>query len=146
VSSVATEGSVRAVVTAMFANLGIAVTKFVAFLLTASSSMLAESVHLLADTSNQALLLLGGNRASARRHPSIRSATVVSATFTPSSGRSCFGRWWCQSHHVTSGNWTQPMLGCVTSAERLRSWPTAPADTAIAHVLALGSRGSRWRR
>jgi len=41
VSSVATEGSVRAVVTAMFANLGIAVTKFVAFLLTASSSMLA---------------------------------------------------------------------------------------------------------
>jgi len=44
----------------MFANLGIAVTKFVAFLLTASSSMLAESVHSLADTSNQALLLLGG--------------------------------------------------------------------------------------
>jgi hypothetical protein len=33
-----------------------------------------------------------------------------------------------------------------TSAERLRSWLTAPADAAIAHVLALGSRGSRWRR
>ena len=59
----ATEGGVKAVVTAMFANLGIAVTKFVAFLLTASSSMLAESVHSLADTSNQALLLLGGRRA-----------------------------------------------------------------------------------
>ena len=52
----ATEGSTKAVVTAMFANLGIAATKFVAFLLTASSSMLAESVHSLADTSNQALL------------------------------------------------------------------------------------------
>lgn len=59
----ATEGSVKAVVTAMFANLGIAVTKFLAFLLTASSSMLAESVHSLADTSNQALLLIGGKRA-----------------------------------------------------------------------------------
>ena len=53
----------------MFANLGIAVTKFVAFLLTASSSMLAESVHSLADTSNQALLLLGGNRAKRAATP-----------------------------------------------------------------------------
>jgi divalent metal cation (Fe/Co/Zn/Cd) transporter len=66
---VATDGSVKAVVTAMFANLGIAVTKFVAFLLTASSSMLAESVHSLADTSNQALLLLGGNRAKRAATP-----------------------------------------------------------------------------
>ena len=65
----ASEGSVKAVVTAMFANLGIAVTKFVAFLLTASSSMLAESVHSLADTSNQALLLLGGNRAKRAATP-----------------------------------------------------------------------------
>src|SRR5215207_1974803 len=53
----------------MFANLGIAVTKFVAFLLTASSSMLAESVHSVADTSNQALLLLGGKRAKRAATP-----------------------------------------------------------------------------
>ena len=65
----ATEGSTKAVVTAMFANLGIAATKFVAFLLTASSSMLAESVHSLADTSNQALLLLGGKRAKRAATP-----------------------------------------------------------------------------
>ena len=65
----ATEGSVKAVVTAMFANLGIAVTKFIAFLLTAASSMLAESVHSLADTSNQALLLLGGKRAKRAATP-----------------------------------------------------------------------------
>lgn len=65
----ATEGSTKAVVTAMLANLGIAVTKFVAFLLTASSSMLAESVHSLADTSNQALLLLGGKRAKRAATP-----------------------------------------------------------------------------
>ena len=35
------------------ANLGIAVTKFVAFLLTGSSSMLAESIHSVADSGNQ---------------------------------------------------------------------------------------------
>ncbi len=65
----ATEGGIRAVVTAMFANLGIAVTKFVAFLLTASSSMLAEAVHSLADTGNQALLLIGGRRAKRAETP-----------------------------------------------------------------------------
>ncbi|MEE6288991.1 cation diffusion facilitator family transporter [Georgenia sp. MJ173] len=59
----ATEGSTKAVVTALAANLGIAVTKFTAWLLTGSSSMLAEGVHSVADSSNQALLLLGGRRA-----------------------------------------------------------------------------------
>jgi cation diffusion facilitator family transporter len=39
------------------------VAKFVGYLITGSSSMLAESVHSVADTSNQGLLLLGGNRA-----------------------------------------------------------------------------------
>lgn len=52
-------GSTRAIVAALTANAGIAVAKFVGFLLTRSSSMLAESVHSVADTSNQALLLLG---------------------------------------------------------------------------------------
>jgi len=56
-------GSTRAVVTALFANLGIAIAKFIGFLITRSSSMLAESIHSVADTSNQALLLLGGKRA-----------------------------------------------------------------------------------
>lgn len=49
--------------TAMVANGGIAIAKFVAFLFTGSSSMLAESIHSVADTSNQGLLLLGGKRA-----------------------------------------------------------------------------------
>lgn len=57
----------KAIVAAFFANLGIAIAKFVGFLLTSSSSMLAESVHSLADTGNQGLLLLGGRRA--RRAP-----------------------------------------------------------------------------
>lgn len=58
-----TSGGSKAIVAALAANLGIAVTKFVAFLLTQSSSMLAESIHSVADSGNQALLLLGGRRA-----------------------------------------------------------------------------------
>ncbi|MEU9842028.1 cation diffusion facilitator family transporter [Actinomadura sp. NPDC048032] len=66
------EGSTRAVITALAANLGIAVTKFVAFALTGSSSMLAEAIHSVADSSNQALLLIGGKRAqrdATEEHP-----------------------------------------------------------------------------
>jgi cation diffusion facilitator family transporter len=55
-------GSNKAIVAAFVANLGIAVGKFVGFLITGASSMLAESIHSLADTGNQALLLIGGKR------------------------------------------------------------------------------------
>ena len=48
---------------ALGANMGIAVTKFVAFGLTGSSAMLAEGIHSVADSGNQGLLLLGGKRA-----------------------------------------------------------------------------------
>jgi len=52
----------KAVVAALLANTGIALTKFVAFLLTGFASMLAESIHSLADAGNQLLLLIGGRR------------------------------------------------------------------------------------
>jgi cation diffusion facilitator family transporter len=62
-----TDGSRRAIVAAFLANLGIAAAKLVAFFFTGAASMLAESVHSLADTGNQALLLLGAKRS--RRAP-----------------------------------------------------------------------------
>ena len=68
----ATEGGTKAVVAALLANTGIAITKFIAFLLTGFSSMLAESIHSVADASNQGLLLLGGKRSkreATEEHP-----------------------------------------------------------------------------
>jgi cation diffusion facilitator family transporter len=65
-------GGTRAVVAALLANLGIAIAKFVGFLITGASSMLAEAVHSVADTANQGLLLLGGKRArreATEEHP-----------------------------------------------------------------------------
>lgn len=65
-------GGTKAVVAALLANLGIAVAKFMGFLITRSSSMLAESVHSVADSGNQALLLLGGRmarRPESKEHP-----------------------------------------------------------------------------
>jgi cation diffusion facilitator family transporter len=54
---------------ALLANLGIAVAKFVGFLFTRSSAMLAESIHSVADSGNQGLLLLGGARSRRRPTP-----------------------------------------------------------------------------
>lgn len=66
------EGGTKAVIAALLANTGIAVLKFLAWVLTQSSSMLAESIHSVADAGNQGLLLLGGKRAkraASEEHP-----------------------------------------------------------------------------
>ena len=58
----AATGGTKTIVTALLANLTIAIAKFFGFIITSSSAMLAEAVHSVADTSNQALLLLGKKR------------------------------------------------------------------------------------
>jgi cation diffusion facilitator family transporter len=60
---VSTEGGTKAVVAALAANVGIAITKFGAFAMTGSSSMLSEAIHSVADSGNQVLLLAGGRHA-----------------------------------------------------------------------------------
>jgi cation diffusion facilitator family transporter len=62
-------GGTRAIIAALSANLGIALTKFVAWLLTGSSSMLAEAIHSVADSGNQLLLLVGGQRSQKKATP-----------------------------------------------------------------------------
>lgn len=57
-----TEGGTKAVVAALMANTGIAISKFVAFAITGSTSMLSEAIHSVADSLNQVLLLIGGKR------------------------------------------------------------------------------------
>lgn len=62
----------KAVIAALLANLGIAVSKFVAFIFTGSSSMLSEAIHSVADSGNQILLLVGNKRsikAADEHHP-----------------------------------------------------------------------------
>ncbi len=57
-----THSGKKAIIAALLANLGIAITKFVAWALSGSASLLAEAVHSLADTGNQGLLLLGARQ------------------------------------------------------------------------------------
>jgi cation diffusion facilitator family transporter len=63
------EGSTKAIIAALLANLGIAITKFIAYIFSGSASMLAESVHSLADSGNQLLLIIGGRRARREATP-----------------------------------------------------------------------------
>lgn len=58
-----TEGSMRAIIAALLANIGIAITKFIAAAFSGSASMFAEGIHSVADSGNQILLIIGGKRA-----------------------------------------------------------------------------------
>lgn len=65
-------GSMRAIVAALAANIGIAITKFIAAAISGSASMLAEAIHSVADSGNQFLLIIGGRRsrrAATAAHP-----------------------------------------------------------------------------
>ncbi|MCD5345023.1 cation diffusion facilitator family transporter [Agromyces sp. H3Y2-19a] len=65
-------GGTKAIIAAFLANLGIAITKLIAWAVSGSASMLAEAVHSLADSGNQVLLIFGGRKArkvADKEHP-----------------------------------------------------------------------------
>lgn len=65
-------GGTKAIMAAFLANTGIAITKFIAWFFSGSSSMLAEAVHSVADAGNQLLLIFGGRQAKRKadkEHP-----------------------------------------------------------------------------
>jgi cation diffusion facilitator family transporter len=111
------QGGTKAVVAALLANLGIAVTKFVAWALTGASSMLAEGVHSLADSGNQALLLLGGRRsrrAADEEHPFgygreryVYAFIVSIVLFTVGGLFALYEAWhkWQDPHPITEWQW-----------------------------------------
>jgi len=82
------DGGSRAVLAALAANTGIAVTKFIAFLLTGISSMLAEAIHSVADSGNQLLLLLGANLAIWQKEALIARGQPVFVELAPVDPRS----------------------------------------------------------
>jgi len=66
----------KVVVAALLGNAGIALAKFVAAFLSGSTTMLAEAVHSVADTANQAFLLVGmklSDKSAPQRYPLGRS-------------------------------------------------------------------------
>ena len=66
----------KVVIAALLGNAGIALAKFVAAYLSGSATMLAEAVHSVADTANQAFLLVGmklSDRSAPQRYPLGRS-------------------------------------------------------------------------
>jgi divalent metal cation (Fe/Co/Zn/Cd) transporter len=56
---VSSEGGIKAIIAAPSANIGIAISKFVAFVFTGSSSMLSEAIHSVADSGDRILLIIG---------------------------------------------------------------------------------------
>jgi cation diffusion facilitator family transporter len=61
--------SIKSILFALIANLGIAITKTVAAVITGSGAMLAESIHSFADCGNQGLLFIGLN--ASKRKPDV---------------------------------------------------------------------------
>lgn len=133
-------GGTRAVVAALLANLGIAVSKFVAFAFTGSSSMLAEGVHSVADSGNQVLLLVGGRRAqrsATAEHPfgfgraRYVYAFVVSIVLFSLGGVFALYEGWHKVSHpeeLTSPAWAFGVLGVAILLEAF-SLRTAVAES-----------------
>jgi cation diffusion facilitator family transporter len=136
------EGSSRAIVAALSANIGIALTKLVAFLLTGSSAMLAESVHSLADSGNQLLLLVGGRRARRAADPShpfgygrerYLYAFIVSIVLFSLGGLfALYEAWhkWAEPHGIDSWQWVPVVVLLAAVGMEGYSFRTAVVESA----------------
>jgi len=136
-----THGGTRAIFAALGANLGIAATKFVAFALTGSSSMLAEAVHSVADSGNQALLLLGGKRARRAATPAhpfgfgreryLYAFIVAIVLFTVGGLFALYEAWhkFAEPHGFDSWQWVPPTVLVVAIALESFSLRTAVRES-----------------
>ena len=138
-------GGNRAIIAALSANLGIAVTKFIAYLLTGSSSMLAESVHSVADSGNQALLLLGGKRArreASSAHPFgygreryLYAFIVAIVLFSVGGLFALYEAWHKWSHpEPIEGQWWWVPLAVLVAAIAMESYSFRTAIVESNHV------------
>jgi cation diffusion facilitator family transporter len=144
-----TEGGTKAVVAALAANLGIAVTKFGAFALTGASSMLAEAIHSVADSGNQVLLLVGGRRAqreATEEHQFGFSRTrylyafmVAIVLFTVGGLFALYEAWHKFSHPEPIESWKWVARGPLVPHGRARDQPRSrgPELPAVHRALAL---------
>ena len=117
----------KAIIAALSANLGIAGTKFIAYLLTGSSSMLAESVHSVADSGNQVLLLVGGKRARREASPAhpfgygreryLYSFIVAIVLFSVGGLFALYEAWhkWSDPHGLEGRWWWVPIVVLVSA-------------------------------
>jgi cation diffusion facilitator family transporter len=136
-----TAGGNRAIIAALSANLGIAVTKFIAFVLTGSSSMLAEAVHSVADSSNQGLLLIGGRRARREADPAhpfgygreryIYSFIVAIVLFSIGGLFALYEAWhkWSEPHGIESWHWVPVVVLLAAIAMESYSFRTAIVES-----------------
>jgi cation diffusion facilitator family transporter len=128
------EGGTRAIFAALAANIGIAVAKFIAFLFTGSASMMAESVHSVADSGNQALLLVGRRRSErpvTPQHPFgygrerfFYAFIVAVVLFTVGAVFSLYEGWHKISdpHEVESAGWAFGVLLFAIALESYSFW------------------------
>lgn len=146
------EHGTKAVLAALIANCGIAVTKFIAFALTGASSMLAEGIHSLADSGNQVLLLVGAKRArrdATPEHPFGFSRDryyyaflVAVVLFTVGGLFALYEAWhkFSDPHPIESWHWVP--VAVLVVAIGLESWSFRTAIVESNKV----RRGLTWRR
>src|SRR5690606_41030335 len=134
---------------ALAANLGIAATKFAAYALTGSSSMLAESIHSVADSSNQALLLIGGKRAKRHATPDhpfgygreryIYAFLVAIVLFSLGGLFALYEAWHKISdpHPITAWHWVPVVVQCqavIGCGSQITAWHWVPVVVLLVAV------------